>query len=134
MKTAKDIQEHIFTHTGLKTSVKQGKGSMKGYTVIWPIFQSGTYPNLPFDYIPTLRVLLAEYGNEAKPVFCSVSEIAVPGLDAECVKFKKEAKPKPVEDKPVRSWGSKNSQLRLDKATARYAAGARRGRNQARYY
>ena len=50
MKNAKEVQEKIFSESGLKTSVKAGVGSMKGYVVIWPILQNGIYPNIPFDF------------------------------------------------------------------------------------
>ncbi len=35
---------------------------------------------------------------------------------------------------PSKGWGSKNSQLRLDKAASRYAKRIRRGANCAKYY
>lgn len=45
--TAKDVQEIIFNESGLKTSVRNGRGSLNGYVIIWPIFQNDTYPSIP---------------------------------------------------------------------------------------
>ncbi len=48
------------------------------------------------------------------------------------MEFKKERKPKASET-TSKGWGSKNSQMRLDKASARYAKKLMKG-NCARYY
>lgn len=48
MKTAAEIQTFIFEQTGLKTGVRKGTGSQKGYLIIYPIFQGGKYPRRTF--------------------------------------------------------------------------------------
>ena len=48
--------------------------------------------------------------------------------------MKKESKPKQADpNKPLKGWGSKNSQMRLDKAAARNAKKMCKG-GTARYY
>ncbi len=133
MKTAKEIQAFILEKTGLKTSVKKGTGSMKGYLKIWPQFQNGEYPNIPFELARELLEILKEYDHEPHPVFCTISEIEVYGLEDERMSFKRERKPKPREEQKVREWGSKNSQMRLDKKAARYAKNLRNGTTGVRY-
>lgn len=134
MKTAKEIQNRIFEVTGLKTSVRKGTGSMKGYVCIRAIFQNGSYPSFPHDFIQTLKAELASFDYANLPLFCSVSEISVYGISDEKTKYKNECKPKAIdESKPSKGWGSKNSQLRLDKATARNAKRLRAG-TTARYW
>ena len=131
--TAKIIQEVIFAESGLKTSVKNGTGSMSGYVIIWPMFQNGQYPSIPFDLCQRLKTELSQYNHEQKPLFSTTSEISVYGILNDAIKFKHERKAKTMEESSVKSWGSKNSQLRLDKAAARYAKKLRRGENVARY-
>jgi hypothetical protein len=46
--------------------------------------------------------------------------------------FKKERKQKPTEN--PKGWGSKNSQVRLNKAVSRYAKRLRNNPGSARYY
>ena len=107
---------------------------MKGYVRIMPIFQNGAYPSLPFDFVQDLKVRLAAFDYANKPVFCSCSDISVYEIEDDRVQMKKERKPKSVDpDKPSKGWGSKNSQLRLDKATARNAKKLNKG-GVARYY
>lgn len=115
-----DIQSKIESLTGLKISVKKGKGSMKGYMIFWPQFQNGIYPTIPFEYTIELRELLKEFSTVKNPLFVSVTEVCVYGVEGEAVKHKRESKPKPIEDMNVKQWGSKNSQVRLDKAIRRH--------------
>jgi len=131
--TAKEIQEFLFDETGLKTSVKKMTGSMKGYLKIWPIFQNGVYPNIPFEIANELKLKLKEFNHPNNPVFCSTMEIDVYGVVDDRIKYKKESKPKSREEMKVKEWGSKNSQMRLDKASARYAKKIARGDNCATY-
>lgn len=130
-----DIQEAIFKETGLKTSVKKMSGSMKEHLKIWPIFQSGEYPQFPFEWVQTFKKQFYACG-QAFP-YVSTFEINVPlgnFSDLTPIVYKKESKPKPIDpDKPAKEWGSKNSQMRLDKASARYAKKLNKG-NCARYY
>jgi hypothetical protein len=125
MNNTGEIQEYIYTKCGLKTSVKKGVGSMKGYCIITPIFQGGSYPNFPFEFTRELRLLLDKYDTVRAPVFCNTSQICVYNIEDVRIQYKKESKPKPSDKQ--RKWGSKNSQLRLDKATARYANKLRKG-------
>lgn len=130
---AQELQKMIFEKTGLKTSVKKGTGSMKGYVKIWPIFQNNTYPSFPFDFIQILKSELSAFDYENKPLFCTSSEINIYGISDSKVEYKKERKPKIDTEKVSKGWGSKNSQLRLDKATARNAKKLNKG-GVARYY
>ncbi len=131
METAKEIQEFVFQKTNIKTSVSNGRGSMKGYVTIRPIFQNGSYPYIPFDFCQELKTILSEYDYINYPLFCSTSEISVYGISNEKTEYKKERKQKP--ESKAKTWGSKNSQLRLDKASRRYAKKLSNG-NCARYY
>lgn len=134
MKTVSQVQQHIFNTTGLKTSVKKLTGSMKGYISIRPIYQNGNYPSFPFDFVTGLKPLLKEFSSNANPVFCAIHSIDIFNIENDAVRYKREIKPKPIdESKPMKGWGSKNSQLRLDKATARNAVKMKKG-NTARHY
>ena len=132
-----EIQTAIFEQTGLKTSFKRMTGSMKHHVKIWPIFQNGSYPKFPFEWAN-------EFKKQFKPdlahdcfAYGSIGEINIPALNItefDPITYKKERKPKPTDpDKIMKGWGSKNSQLRLDKATARNAKRLRAG-TTARYY
>jgi hypothetical protein len=126
MKTVADIQAKILEETGLKTSVKRYKsGSMKGYIRVMPMFQNNEYPSFPFEFVRSLKDELINFNSEEKPVFCSVSEICVYQIEGESIKMKTEKKPKRSDSQ--REWGSKNSQMRLDKAAARYAKKLKKG-------
>lgn len=64
----------------------------------------------------------------------TASEIHVYQITDDRIEMKKEAKPKPIDpNKPQKGWGSKNSQIRLDKAIARNAKKMKKG-NTATYY
>ena len=128
MKTS-EIQTKILAETGLKTSAKLYKtGSMNGYVRIMPIFQNGSYPSLPFDFVQKLKIELAAFDYSNKPLLCTISDICVFQIEYDSILMKKESKPKPIEEMSVSQWGSKNSQMRLDKTAARYAK-KRRGPN-----
>jgi hypothetical protein len=130
---ASDIQKKILAETGIKTSVKKNTGSMKGYITIRPLFQNGTYPSFPFDWVRKLKEDLKKYDTTSHPVFCSTSGIDVYQLEDERIMMKKEAKPKEISQmKDGKGWGSKNSQVRLDKAVSRNAKKLRNG-TTARY-
>jgi len=132
---ASEIQQLILSETGLKTSVKQyTKGSMKGYLRIMPIFQNGCYPSIPFDFVQSLKSKLSNFDYANKPTFCTCSDISVYQIEDDRLEMKKERKPKQVDpSKPIKGWGSKNSQMRLDKATARNAKKMNKG-GVVRYY
>lgn len=135
MTSAKEIQERIFSATGLKTSVRKGTGSMSGYICIRPIFQNGSYPSFPFEFTQSIKSDLSNFDYANFPLFSSTSEISVYGISDEKTKYKNERKPKLVDESKVsKGWGSKNSQLRLDKASMRNAKKMRSGKNVARYY
>jgi len=132
--TAAEIQTRILNETGLKTSVKAFKtGSMRGYVRIMPMYQGGEYPSFPFDFIQALKNDLSEFDYANKPLLCTCSDICVYGMIDDSVLMKKESKPKNKEQIPVKGWGSKNSQMRLDKAAARNAKKMQKG-NTARYW
>jgi len=127
-----EIQQAIFEQTGLKTSFKRMTGSMKYHVKIWPIFQGGQYPNFPHSWVH-------EFNKQFKPdlahdcfPYGSIGELNIPATnftEFDPIQYKKERKPKPIdENSPQRTWGSKNSQMRLDKTAARYAK-KRRGPN-----
>jgi hypothetical protein len=119
---ASEIQTKILTETGLKTSVKKySTGSMKGYVRIMPIFQNGSYPSLPFEFVQKLKAELAGFDYANKPVFCTCSDITVFQIEDDRIQMKKESKPKIDTNKVIKGWGSKNSQMRLDKASRRAA-------------
>jgi hypothetical protein len=118
----------------LKTSVRKGTGSMSGYVCIRAIFQNGSYPSFPHEFVQRLKIELQNFNYENKPLFSSISEISVYGISDEKTQYKKERKPKPADDsKPMKGWGSKNSQMRLDKATRRNAKRLKAG-TTARYW
>lgn len=133
--TASEIQEKVLSETGLKTSVKKyTSGSMKGYIKIMPIYQKGSYPSLPFDFVQKLKAELAAFDYANKPLLCTCSDLCVYGIEDDRIRMKTERKPKEIDPtKPMKGWGSKNSQLRLDKATARNAKKLNKG-GVARYY
>jgi hypothetical protein len=134
--TASEIQLKILNETGLKTSVKKySTGSMKGYIKIMPIFQSGSYPSMPFDFIQKLKKELAAFDYNNKPVFCSCSDICIYEIEDDRIQMKKEIKPKEADNsKTTKGWGSKNSQIRLNKAVRRYAKNLRKYGNRASYW
>ena len=122
---ASEIQNIILEETGIKSSVKKGIGSMKAYMIFSPMFQKGEYPTFPFDfYRKFMRDYPGEYPNET---LCSGTQIMVCDVEDDRIKFKKEKKPASVENMKIRQWGSKNSQLRLDKATRRNAVKMKKG-------
>lgn len=126
------IQKIIFEETGLKTSARSLTGSMKNYIRIMPMFQKGNYPTFPFEFVTKMK---EQYpGMEPNPNFFSIDSFCIYGLTTEgAEKYKTESKGKCIEQKNSPSWGSKNSQMRLDKAAARYGKKVRRGENCVRY-
>lgn len=129
-----EIQTAIFEQTGLKTSIKKNSGSMKEHYTIWPIFQNGSYPSFPAAWV-------RDFGKQFKPFgkafpYCGTSQldIPIPNITVyDPINYKKESKPKPLDDgKPMKGWGSKNSQMRLDKASVRNAKKLMKG-TTARY-
>lgn len=133
MKTS-EIQTAILTQTGIKTSIKKGTGSMKGYKIFSPIFQNGHYPKFPFDWRQAFKQHFPKCS--IKTMFVSDYSIDIyHGVeDDEPINFKKERKPKTIDQMKVKQWGSKNSQLRLDKATRRHADKIRRGIDTVKYW
>jgi len=130
-----EIQELILKETGIKTSVSNIKtGSMKGYIRIRPMFQNGAYPNIPFNFIQKLKIKLSQFDYGNFPLFCSTSEIHVYEIIDDRIEMKKEKKPLPLEQMKVRYWGSKNSQLRYDKAIARNHKRVMRGDGGAMFW
>lgn len=123
-----EIQQTIFDETGIKTSVKNPSGSMRGYVTFSPMFQNGAYPDFPIEWARAFKELFPKCS--VKTMFVSNSQINIyHGVERdEPIKFKKENKPKTREEMKVREWGSANSQLRLDKAASRYGK-KRRGPN-----
>lgn len=99
-----------------------------------PIFQKNTYPLFPFDFIQKLKNDLSCFDYLNYPVFCSCSEINVYQIVDDRILMKKESKPKPIEQMKVRQWGSKNSQMRYDKAIVRNHKRVMRGDGGARFY
>jgi len=74
-----------------------------------PIFQNGSYPSLPFEFVQKLKAELAVF-------------------DYDRIQMKKESKLKEIyPNKTMKGWGSKNSQMRLDKATSRNAKKMNKG-------
>ena len=129
-----EIQTLIFERTGLKTTARHNKGSMKGYITIRPMFQGGEYAQFPFEFAREIKSMFKTFGDNY-PI-CGTQDINIPIqniTDFDPIRYKKENKPKPIEEMKQRTWGSKNSQLRLDKATARNAVKMQKG-NTARYY
>jgi len=120
-----EIQQAIFEQTGLKTSFKRMTGSMKYHVKIWPIFQGGKYPNFPFDWANEFKKKFkADLAHDCFP-YASVGELNIPATNItefDPITYKKERKAKPIDDgKVMKGWGSKNSQMRLDKASRRAA-------------
>ena len=129
-----EVQKQIFEQTGLKTTVKHNKGSMKNHITIRPLFQNGAYQNFPFDWLQIFKSQFKQ-NNGVFPYF-TVSGIDLPAslFEFDPIQYPKERKQKSVdENSTVKGWGSKNSQLRLDKASRRYAKHLNKG-NCARYY
>ena len=133
-----EIQQLIFEKTGIKTSVKKLKGSMKIYTAFSPMLQGGIYPKFDFNYLQELKKQFPAVGiNSGCFTSCTMIEILNTHIEeSEPIKYKTERKQKTIQDLSVKSWGSKNSQLRLDKATTRYGKKLRgsNGDKIARYY
>lgn len=130
--TIKEIQSRIFAETGLKTSVRKGTGSLKGFYAIRPMYQNGQYASYPHEWLQPFKSSL----NLQYLSFFTVQGIDIQAADltdTESKQYKRERKPKPIEEQKVRQWGSKNSQLRLDKAITRNAKKMQKG-NTARYY
>jgi len=137
MKKVSEIQAAIFEQTGLKTSAKKMTGSMKRHIKIWPIFQGGIYPNFPYEWLSEFKKQFKGIPETDTFPYCTVTDLNLPAalFEFDPIKYPKESKPKPIDpDKAGKGWGSKNSQMRLDKAAARYSAAIRRGENRARYY
>lgn len=135
MWTIAEIQTQIFEQTGIKTSVKKLTGSMKHHICFTPMFQGGKYPEFPFKWRQTFVKqfkIAGDLGNWASSTGIDILKINI--TESEPIKYQKERKPKLLDtDTPQKGWGSKNSQLRLDKATQRNAVRLRKG-NTARYY
>lgn len=134
MKTAAEIQQLIFEQTGIKTSVKKLTGSSKDYLCFSPMLQSGKYPEFDFTWRQEYKNTFKE--TEPPQIFVNGTQIQIHKSllsDTEPIKYKKERKSKTIEEMSVKTWGSKNSQLRLDKATQRNAKRLRAG-TTARYY
>lgn len=130
--TTKEFQQMLHDKTGLKISVKKGAGSMKGYFMFWPQFQGGEYPMFNHEQIKEIGINFK--GTEEKPNFFTTSEVYIYGLEFEQnITFKKESKPKDISQMTVKQWGSKNSQIRLDKAIKRNAKRMQNG-NTAKYW
>lgn len=135
--TTAEFQTLILDETGIKTSVKQGKGSNKDYIIFSPMFQNGIYPEYPFQW---RRELTGKYQDTEPPlIFTSGTQIQLHKtvIKGEPIQYKKERKPEPIDpNKPTKGWGSKNSQMRLDKTAARYAAKRLRpgGDNMVKYW
>jgi len=130
--TTIEYQTYLHELTGLKISVKKCTGSEKGYFKFWPQYQNGEYPNFEHELIQSLRS--NDTSEEPNRNGFSISEILIFGLvESDCVKFKREYKPKEISEMSVKSWGSKNSQMRLDKRSERNAKRMNKG-NTARYY
>lgn len=133
MKVA-EIQQQIFEQTGYKTSVKMITGSMKYHLRISVMFQGGIYPKFDFnwrnEFIKQFK-LVGQWGNFSNDHALDILKTNFEDLTP--IIYKKESKPKQGK---AREWGSENSQMRLDKASARYAKKLRgsNGDNMARYY
>ena len=119
--TTGEIQLKVFEMSGLKTSVRKGTGSMKGYFIVSPNFQGGEYPKIPRECWESMAKDLKEYDNPPNDLLCGYSNISVYGIvDSGRINYKREKRNHIVDDgKPIKGWGSKNSQIRLDKASAR---------------
>ncbi len=133
MKTS-EIQELILAETGIKTSVRKLSGSMKNYLSFRCLFQGGDYPKFTHEW----RTIFVKqfnttpgFGNYHSDYSIEILNINISEYDP--ILYKKERKPKPIEEQKVKTWGSKYSQLRLDKATMRNAKKLRAG-TTARYY
>ena len=129
MNTA-EIQTAIFEQTGIKTSVKKLTGSMKHWTRFSPMLQGGIHPKYPFEWRQAFK---ATFAGQTFADDYSLEILTTSFEASEPIHYKKEHKPKTIEQMSVRQWGSANSQMRLDKATARNAKRLLTG-NVARYY
>jgi hypothetical protein len=131
-----EIQTAIFEQTGIKTSVKKMTGSMKRHIKVWPIYQGGKYPDFPHEWLQEFKKQFKGVPETDTWPYCTVSDLNLPAalFEFDPIQYPKESKLKPIdENKVMKGWGSKNSQLRLDKATARNAKKLRAG-TTARYY
>ncbi len=115
-----EYQNKILAETGLKTSVKKNTGSMKHHLTFTPMFQGGDRPRFDFEWATKQRELFKSNGIG---IFCTIGQLDIPCFnfsEFDPIIYKRESKPKPVDaDKPTKGWGSKNSQMRLDKASRR---------------
>jgi pyruvate formate-lyase activating enzyme-like uncharacterized protein len=130
-----EIQTLIFEQTGIKTSVKKMTGSMKFHYSFTPQFQGGEYPKYPYEWAKEfIKQFKTVPGHGNYFVNGNILDIlSLNFTEYDPISYKKERKPKTIEQQAVKQWGSKNSQLRLDKATARNAKRLRAG-TTARYY
>lgn len=128
--TTAQIQESILTQTGIKTSVKKLTGSMKQHIRFAAMLQNGLYPKFDFTWRNQFKNARG-FGNFADDYSIDIHIAHIePG---EPMQFKRERKPKTIDEMSVKRWGSKNSQMRLDKATRRNAKKLRAG-TTARYW
>lgn len=118
-----ELQQIILNETGLKTSVKKQSGSMKHHYAFTPLFQGGEYPKYPIEwgreFIKQFKAIPG-YGN----YFTNGNILDILALnftDYDPIKYQKERKPKTIDEMKAKQWGSKNSQMRLDKASRRAA-------------
>lgn len=130
-----EIQSQILKETGVKTSVRKYSGSMKNHIGIRPMYQNGEYPKFPFEWANDFKKKFSTIpGHENYSSSDYIDILKINFSDLTPVKYSKERKPKQNTEKTTKGWGSKNSQLRLDKASARYSKALRRGEDRARYY
>lgn len=135
MTTTSEIQKFILDKTGLKTGVRKLSGSMKGYFMVYPLFQNNEHPKIPFELAQELKRTLNS--SSSHPTFCSVDSIDVHesnGFTNDRITMKSEKRVKSPEEMKVKTWGSVNSQLRLDKATRRFAKRMQNGKTGVRFY
>lgn len=120
-QTTSEIQRTIYLETGIKTSVKNGTGSMRGYVIFSSMFQDGKYPEFPFSWRRDFQKRFPD--DNKRPMFVGSNQIHIYyGIQKdEPIKYNTERKPKPISEMKVREWGSENSQMRLDKKASRYA-------------
>lgn len=135
-----DIKAQVEKLTGVAVSVSIGRlgSSMRGYVIIRAKRKGGQ--NVEWSFENSIELTTMFIGLPETPTTCNKYELCVfVGNEAYNYSAPKTERAKTIspqreksEQKKSKGWGSKNSQMRLDKASRRFAKRMKRG-NTVRY-
>lgn len=106
-----ELQEIILAQTGIKTSVRKYTGSMKNHYSFRPQFQGGRYPKFPYEWANEFKKqfqTLPGFGN----YFTNgdmLDILAINFTEYDPIIYKKERKPKTIDQLNVKQWGAKTA-------------------------